>query len=52
MRSHFNDNEYIDPVAELVSLKQTALVEEHYDKFERLLNLLQLLDDYALKSFA
>ena len=36
---------------ELVGLKQTHTVEEYYDEFESLLNLLQLPDDYALSIF-
>ena len=36
---------------ELVGLKQTNIVEEYYDEFETLLNLLQLPDDYALSIF-
>ena len=51
MRSRFSDNEYSDPMLELVSLRQTKTVEEFYEEFESLLNLLQLLDDYALNVF-
>ena len=35
----------------LLLLKQTATVEDYYDEFESLLNLLQLPDDYALSIF-
>ena len=40
MRARFNDNEYFDLMVELVSLKQTTTVEEYYEEFEALLNLL------------
>ena len=51
MRARFYDYEYSDPMAELVSLKQTTTVEDFYEKFETLLNLLNLSDDYALSIF-
>ena len=50
MKAKFYDYEYSNPMAELVSLKQTTTVEDFY-KFEALLNLLQLSDDYALSIF-
>ena len=51
MRARFANNEYADPMLELVSLKQTTYVEEYYEEFEALLNLLHLPDDYALSIF-
>ena len=36
---------------ELVSLKHIGIVEEFYDKFESLLNILHLPDDYVLSVF-
>ena len=51
MRARFSENEYSDPMAELVSLKQLNFVEEYYEKFEALLNLLQLSDEYSLSVF-
>ena len=51
MRNRFDNNEFIDPMLELVGLKQTHTVEEYYDEFESLLNLLQLPDDYTLSIF-
>ena len=51
MRSRFSDNEYSDPMLELVSLRHTRTVEEFYKEFESLLNLLQLPDDYTLNVF-
>ena len=51
MRARFNDNEFTDPMSELVSLRQTNSVEEYYEEFEALLNLLQLSDDYSLSIF-
>ena len=51
MRSKFSDSEYVDPMLDLVSLKQVNIVEEYYEEFKSLLNLLQLPDDYALSVF-
>ena len=51
MRSRFSDNELSDPMLELVSLKHTGVVEDFYEEFESLLNLLQLPEDYALNVF-
>ena len=51
MRSRFSDNELSDPMLELVSLKHSGVVEEFYEEFESLLNLLQLPEDYALSVF-
>ena len=51
MRARFCDNEFADPMSELVSLKQSASVEEYYEEFESLLNLLDLTDDYSLSVF-
>ena len=51
MRARFADDEYADPMSELVSLKQTTSVEDYYDEFESLLNLLHLSDEYALSIF-
>ena len=51
MRIRFNNNDYIDPMLELVGLKQNGSVDEYYDEFESLLNLLQLSDEYALSIF-
>ena len=51
MRSKFSDSEYANPIADLVSLKQVNTVEEYYEEFESLLNLLQLPDNYALSVF-
>ena len=51
MRNRFSENEFTDPMLEIVSLKQNSSVEEFYEEFECLLNLLQLPDDYALSIF-
>ena len=51
MRNRFSDNEFTDLMLEIVSLKQTASVEDFYKEFESLLNLLHLLADYALSIF-
>ena len=51
MRSRFSENEFSNPMLELVSLKHIYTIEEFYEEFESFLNLLQLLDDYALSVF-
>ena len=51
MRNRFSENEFTNPMLEIVSLKQTFSVNEFYAEFECLLNLLQLPDDYALSIF-
>ena len=40
MRYRFSENEFTDPMLELVSLKHTNTVKEFYEEFESLLNLL------------
>ena len=34
MRARFYNNEFADPMADLVSVKQTSIMEEFYKKFE------------------
>ena len=51
MCNKFCENEFTDPMLEIVSLKQTQTVDDFYDEFESLLNLLQLPEDYALSIF-
>ena len=51
MRARFSEGEFIDPMSELVSLKQANTVEEYYEEFEALLNLLNLSDEYSLSIF-
>ena len=51
MRNRFDNSEFTNPMLDLVTLKQTHTVDEYYDEFESLLNLLQLPDDYALSIF-
>ena len=51
MRARFSENEYSDLVLEIVSLKQYNTVEEYYEEFKSLLNLLQLQDEYGLIIF-
>ena len=51
MHIRYGENEYTDPMLDMVSLKQTSSVEEFYEEFESLLNLLQLTDEYALSIF-
>ena len=52
MRTQFCNLEYADPMSELISLKQTTSVEDYYEKFDALLNLLHLIDEYALSVFS
>ena len=51
MRARFSDNEFVHPMSELVSLKQSSSVEAYYEEYEALLNLLQLTDVDALSIF-
>ena len=51
MRNTFSENEFTNAMLEIVCLKQSQTVEDYYEEFESLLNLLQLLDDYALSIF-
>ena len=51
MRDMFFENEFTNPMLEIVSLEQIAFVEDYYKKFESLLNLLHLPNDYALGIF-
>ena len=51
LRKRFSDSEFSDPMADLVSLKQTNSVEDYYDQFLLLLTALQLTPDYALSIF-
>ena len=48
MHIRFNESEYSDPMLEIMSLKHTTFVDEFYEEFESLLNLLQLPNEYAL----
>ena len=43
MRARFHNTEFEDP--------KIHIVEEYYEEFERLLNLLQLTEDYSLSIF-
>ena len=51
MRDMFSENEFTNPMLEIVSLEQIAFVEDYYKEFESLLNLLHLPDDYVLSIF-
>ena len=48
---YIHDNEFVNPMANLVSLKQITTVEEFYKEFEALINLLQRSEAYALSIF-
>ena len=51
MQIRFSESEYSDHMFELVSLKHVTTVDEYYEEFESMLNLLQLSDEYALGIF-
>ena len=51
MRKRFNGTEFSDLMSDLVSLKQTTIVETYYEDFLVILNSLQLPKDYALSVF-
>ena len=51
MRTKFHDNKFANDMSDLVSLKQTTVVEEFYEKFEALLNILYILKENALSIF-
>ena len=40
MRNRFSDNEFTDPMLEIVSLRQTSSMDEFYEEFEHFFNLL------------
>ncbi|KAL4290945.1 hypothetical protein GQ457_14G002300 [Hibiscus cannabinus] len=50
-KDRFAPNRLEDLMGELVTLKQTAYVDQYYAKFVSLLNQIQLFDDYALSIF-
>ena len=51
MRQRFGNTEFLDPMADLVALKQVGTVDDYYDDFLSLLNSLHLSADYALSIF-
>ena len=51
MRARFHNTKFGDPMSEIVSLKQNNTIEEYYEEFEALLNLLQLTKEYSLGIF-
>ncbi|OMP10036.1 Retrotransposon gag protein, partial [Corchorus olitorius] len=48
MQSRFSSTKYFDALAELVMLRQNGTVDEYYDDFEKLLNMIDLKDHQAL----
>ncbi|KAG8368753.1 hypothetical protein BUALT_Bualt15G0078700 [Buddleja alternifolia] len=42
---------YEDPMSELVNLKQGCTIQQYLDKFDEIVNCLDLLDHYALSCF-
>lgn len=51
LRERFGLNSFIDPMAELVTLKQIGTVDQYHDGFLSLLNQLNLPEMYALNIF-
>ena len=51
MRDRFAPDGYEDPMAELVTLKQTGTVDQFHEDFLGILNLLDLSDSHALSIF-
>ena len=51
MRARFYNTEFEDPMLKIVSLKQSTTVDEYYEEFEGLFNLLKLPEDYSLSIF-
>ncbi|OMO52671.1 Retrotransposon gag protein [Corchorus olitorius] len=51
MRERFGCNQYRNPLSELIALKQIGSVDDYYDQFESLLNLLKLSDEDAMSFF-
>ena len=51
MRKRFGDTELLDPMVDLVALKQVGTMEEYCEDFLSLPNSLQLSANYALSIF-
>lgn len=51
MKTKFVEIEFFDPMLEIVMLKQNNTVDEFYEEFENLLNLLSISYDNALSIF-
>ncbi|TYI10958.1 hypothetical protein ES332_A09G177500v1 [Gossypium tomentosum] len=51
IREHFGTDSFIDPMTELVILKQHGSVDQFHDGFLSLLNLLNLPEQHALSIF-
>lgn len=51
MQERFGSQRHLDPMTELVALKQTGTVDQYYDQFLSLLNQLHLLEIYAMRIF-
>lgn len=51
LQERFGSTWHLDPMIELVALKQTGTVEQYYDNFVSLLNQLHLTEIYALRIF-
>ena len=51
MWAKFHDNEFANHMSILVSLKKTTTMDEFYEEFEALLNILHVLEENALSIF-
>ena len=48
MEGHFGDHTGQDPMAKLLSLRQTGKVFDYHDQFEALLGRVELSEEYAV----
>ncbi|KAG8380503.1 hypothetical protein BUALT_Bualt06G0022400 [Buddleja alternifolia] len=51
LNERFGTFVYEDPMAELVNLKQTGTIQEYLDKFDELMNCVDLSEQYAISCF-
>ena len=52
MHKRFEDIEFLDPMSNIVALKQLGTMDDYYDDFLSLLNSLQLSPKYAFSIFS
>lgn len=46
--TRFDTSQYEDPMSELMYLRQTGSIQEYLDRFDELMNCLELTDQYAI----
>ena len=51
MKDRFGDHQGLDPMSELLSLKQTGKVCDYHDQFESLLGRVEISEEYAISFF-